>query len=558
MGKLCYVIMPYGGTDQNKINHYNGIYSAIIEPAARAAGYTEILREDHVNTPGAISHNIVKHLAEADMVIADLSHGNANVFYELGIRHVFSKGKTVLICDSTSKQFFDTAHLQIVYYDASALYKITETQEKIKESILQRLQADSVSDNSVHDAYPSLPISILNYINTDDDSERETIRKLQVENAELLRKLKDMGFSKDEIAAKEDEPIEVAIERARKAIPYSGRKALLAFRELAEKGDHNGFLDFLKNTLTLGTLDESDFIEISQISKSLNNNTIRQIVLEVAVKRYPDNENLQIRLVDVYNEVYETKAKAVEMSNRLMGVTYDANGNPIISKEKISMLTENILAAFFDSYIAQKDYQRAIKVAHYLLENKCRHNIMLYRNIAFLEMRLGRFEEAKKYYLLCLKHNYKNDVNHKNYSRFLYNQQLYTEMFEEEEIMLAADPNDSNYCYEIAGDILDRGLLRTPEGLIISRNRDACKAAAIPFLIHAFQNAPDQDSFERLKNFMLRNRMKDEFELVIALLQDDEKGEQLSLDFYPLNYCLNLDLEEKEQEFLKSIEQDEQ
>src|SRR5215207_2752710 len=93
---LCFVIMPYGGKDEQRRKHYLGVYQGIIQPAATEVGL-EPKRSDIAGQPGNITRDIVEDLATAEVVIADLSEGNPNVLFELGIRHVLRKSGTIHI-----------------------------------------------------------------------------------------------------------------------------------------------------------------------------------------------------------------------------------------------------------------------------------------------------------------------------------------------------------------------------------------------------------------------------------------------------------------------------
>jgi len=51
----------------------------------------ETIRADQISSPGMIDAQIIRHLIDADLVIADLSGLNPNAFYEIGIRHMVAK-----------------------------------------------------------------------------------------------------------------------------------------------------------------------------------------------------------------------------------------------------------------------------------------------------------------------------------------------------------------------------------------------------------------------------------------------------------------------------------
>ena len=101
MAGICYVIMPYGGNDPDKYSHYRNVFDSVIVPAAKSEGFEEsdIIREDRAGTPGSILPKIIDHLGAASIILADITGGNANVYYELGIAHVMHKKATVMLCD---------------------------------------------------------------------------------------------------------------------------------------------------------------------------------------------------------------------------------------------------------------------------------------------------------------------------------------------------------------------------------------------------------------------------------------------------------------------------
>ncbi|MCI4316967.1 MAG: hypothetical protein L3J96_00375, partial [Thermoplasmata archaeon] len=53
-------------------------------------GYKPV-RADHLGKPGIITSQVIEHLIDDPLVIADLTGSNANVFYELALRHAVRK-----------------------------------------------------------------------------------------------------------------------------------------------------------------------------------------------------------------------------------------------------------------------------------------------------------------------------------------------------------------------------------------------------------------------------------------------------------------------------------
>ena len=117
MRDLCFVAMPFGTkTDVAGPVSFDAVYHKIIEPAIEAAGL-ESLRADEEVTGGIIHKPMFERLTLCRFAVADLTTANANVFYELGIRHAARPGSTVLIYAEGRGQLpFDVAPLRALPY----------------------------------------------------------------------------------------------------------------------------------------------------------------------------------------------------------------------------------------------------------------------------------------------------------------------------------------------------------------------------------------------------------------------------------------------------------
>jgi tetratricopeptide (TPR) repeat protein len=109
--------MPFGkkkGAD-GAIYDYNAVYSQLIKPALEMAGF-EAFRADEETTSGDILTDMFQELLLADLCIADMSIDNANVFYEIGIRHAFRKRGIVHIQAGRSYMPFDVFNVRTIPY----------------------------------------------------------------------------------------------------------------------------------------------------------------------------------------------------------------------------------------------------------------------------------------------------------------------------------------------------------------------------------------------------------------------------------------------------------
>lgn len=117
--KLCFVVMGFGKKtdyETGRTLDLNATYAEIIKPAATEAGF-RCVRADEVMHSGHIDLPMYEMLLRADLVIADISTGNANALYELGVRHALKPFSTVVMKESKGKLYFDLNHTNTFSYD---------------------------------------------------------------------------------------------------------------------------------------------------------------------------------------------------------------------------------------------------------------------------------------------------------------------------------------------------------------------------------------------------------------------------------------------------------
>jgi hypothetical protein len=86
----------------------------IIEPAAKEFGFTA-LRADAISVPRMITSQVIQHIIEDAMVVADLTDYNANVFDEPAIRHAIRR-PYVQIIDEKDPLPFDVAGIRTIQF----------------------------------------------------------------------------------------------------------------------------------------------------------------------------------------------------------------------------------------------------------------------------------------------------------------------------------------------------------------------------------------------------------------------------------------------------------
>ncbi|MBE0623153.1 MAG: DUF4071 domain-containing protein [Burkholderiales bacterium] len=122
MNPLCFVLMPFGRKPAGAglTVDFDAVYADLIAPAIEAAGL-EPLRADQELTGGIIHKPMFERLILSDYAIADLTAANANVFYELGLRHAVRPASTLLLyAEGTGQLPFDVALLRALPYKLGA------------------------------------------------------------------------------------------------------------------------------------------------------------------------------------------------------------------------------------------------------------------------------------------------------------------------------------------------------------------------------------------------------------------------------------------------------
>lgn len=115
--KTCFVIGAIGKAGSAERKHADMVLNYIIKPAAAQCDY-DVLRGDASSHSGMITVDVITRLLDADLVIADLSFLNPNVFYELGLRHV-TREPTIHIASHDTVLPFDNADHRAIVFDLS-------------------------------------------------------------------------------------------------------------------------------------------------------------------------------------------------------------------------------------------------------------------------------------------------------------------------------------------------------------------------------------------------------------------------------------------------------
>ena len=83
---------------------FDAMYSEVIKPVCESVGLT-VERADEWHRPGVIMNDVVEALTTAEVVIAEITPANPNVYYEVGYAHAAGVPTVLLLRSARTRNF---------------------------------------------------------------------------------------------------------------------------------------------------------------------------------------------------------------------------------------------------------------------------------------------------------------------------------------------------------------------------------------------------------------------------------------------------------------------
>lgn len=180
--KSCFVVSPIGEEGSEIRERSDNVFEYIINPVLTKQGY-ECSRADYINKSGRITLQIFEELANADVVVGDLTGLNANVMYELGFRLTLNQ-PFIYIAKEGQRLPFDTSDLRTIFYRLDDV----PTFEKAKDQLAEQIQEIDNKEWS-----PIVPLALLNRREqTEGDSQRQLLLSIRSGLDELYSRFDDV------------------------------------------------------------------------------------------------------------------------------------------------------------------------------------------------------------------------------------------------------------------------------------------------------------------------------------------------------------------------------
>ena len=159
----CFVDMPFGHKADSVTGQFidfDQVFNTAIKPAIEEAGLAPI-RGDQESTGGIIHKAMFARLLLSEFVIADMTTANANVFYELGVRHTAKPQTTIPIFATLGAPPFDVNMIRAIPYDLVDGKLDEAGAAALKDALVTRmrdaLQSPVAADSPLFELFPDFP-----------------------------------------------------------------------------------------------------------------------------------------------------------------------------------------------------------------------------------------------------------------------------------------------------------------------------------------------------------------------------------------------------------------
>ncbi|MBX3658553.1 MAG: hypothetical protein KF740_08985 [Ramlibacter sp.] len=176
--KRCFFITPIGSADSEIRRSTDGLINAVLRPLCDELDLDFYVAHE-IAAPGSITTQVIQHLVEDDLVVANLSALNPNVMYELAVRHA-KRLPVVIIAEAGTLLPFDVSDQRTLFF-RNDMAGVNELESSLSAAIEAALQ-DQTPDNPIYRAVTHISIQ---ESATESDATKFLARKLEVIEEQL-------------------------------------------------------------------------------------------------------------------------------------------------------------------------------------------------------------------------------------------------------------------------------------------------------------------------------------------------------------------------------------
>ena len=237
----AFVLIPYK-------KNFEPIFEKIIKKALEENGFIVERAKDLQNQQNILK-DIIDGILNADLVIADLTESNSNVFYELGISHTMQR-PTIMITQKINKLPFDLKTYRVIPY-STEFNQIDILYQTLKEISVKIINGEAKYSNPVRDFLEKEDLKELE-LTFNESKKQEIVKNIVVEKGILdyitdgIESIENIGKTTTKLTnflsehTKDLKELKIAKENAEKSHDYKRLKAIylnasISMKKLSEK-----------------------------------------------------------------------------------------------------------------------------------------------------------------------------------------------------------------------------------------------------------------------------------------------------------------------------------
>lgn len=268
---VCFMVMPFGTKAvlprpdaAPETIDFDALWNKALSPLLDELGY-EPVRADQ-DTGASIILEMLERLYFSDLVVADMTIPNGNVYYEIGIRHACKPDGCLLISADWAQVLFDTDQMPRLVYPLSDGSISDNAAASIKNALRVKATALAAGRSPMYQHIPGFPDP-----NQIDPNRASVIRKQLDDLSAFQARLRTIRLTRDRTqcceaanALRDDYP-------ASDTIPQSvAMEVAMLLRDCADWQDCIAYIDALPESIRrLGQLQEQRCLALSKTGNHL-------------------------------------------------------------------------------------------------------------------------------------------------------------------------------------------------------------------------------------------------------------------------------------------------
>ncbi len=403
--RKCFVIMPIRKEGSPEYKHFRALYDITIRPTLEQAGF-HVERGDDVVKGGSIQKQVVERLAEADLVVADMTDLNPNVFWELGVRHALRGSGTFTLIDherTESGEPFDLQVYRTIRYSGSL-----EGQGKLRDELTkfaQNLDDDPGGnlDSPVHGFLPSLPYNVIAVAAGSAEAElRGELAKLKEKLQEYERRFGAIDGAKHSSVT--DRPADIIRDALQELEDGNDPSHLLSEAQAAaEEKDKKKFLTVIQRVVDrpATNVDPDFFLRLAAISDLFGREEVTHAILDHACKGHPTHVRLRRSRLSTLAHSHSTTQREIARQELCIEIGIDLSGDEIKVPKSMDAESAKLLGIMLDANLRDSRNVEVLRITKAVVAKFPDMAVILRNHARALELN-GQRDEALEFYRQAL------------------------------------------------------------------------------------------------------------------------------------------------------------